>query len=284
MRPKQILDQETLQKNEELKKEYTKLVADIASAETETGALERRKASLNADIQNINAQAAASADAIYKKSYELMQEKMSQSAEIAGLQYQRAEEAHKKEYLSLLEENVKLFTSNINLKQLELATVEKTLSELKDKANAAIEVDKRRMLDEQSKDYYKIIISKEDIDDIALLKDVIKKLNKDPEPINKIIWEIYYKKPTMDLLGRLTPTGTTHCGIYKITNIESGKCYIGQSVDLRNRLRDHIKAGLGIASSNNRFYSEMKNLGPEAFMYEIIEECEREKLNEREKY
>lgn len=88
----------------------------------------------------------------------------------------------------------------------------------------------------------------------------------------------------MDLLGRITPTGKVHCGIYKITNIESGQCYIGQSVDLRSRLRDHIKAGLGISSSNNRFYTELKSLGPEAFMYEIIEECDREKLNEREKY
>ena len=52
MRPKQILDQETLQKNEELKKEHNKLVAAIASAETETGALEKRKASLNKDIQS----------------------------------------------------------------------------------------------------------------------------------------------------------------------------------------------------------------------------------------
>ena len=53
---------------------------------------------------------------------------------------------------------------------------------------------------------------------------------------------------------------------------------------MRNRLRDHIKAGLGIGATNNRFYTEMKSVGPEAFMYEIIEECDRSKLNERERY
>lgn len=74
------------------------------------------------------------------------------------------------------------------------------------------------------------------------------------------------------------------CGIYKITNEETGQCYIGQSVDLRIRIRDHIKAGLGINTSNNRFYSEMKNIGPEQFTYEILEHCNRSKLNEQERF
>ena len=88
----------------------------------------------------------------------------------------------------------------------------------------------------------------------------------------------------MDLLGRLVPTGKNYCGIYKITNIETGQCYIGQSVDIRTRLRDHIKAGLGIGTWNNRFYKELAERGPESFMYEILEECDRPQLNERERY
>lgn len=284
MRPKQILDQETLQKNEELKKEHNKLVAAIASAETETGALEKRKASLNKDIQDISAQASATADAIYKKSYELMQEKMSQSAEIAMFRYQEAEKEYKKEYLSTLAETSQKFSDEITQYQLKINEYENIASDLKNKIDAAIEADKRKALEEDKKKYYELAISDEDKEDIALLKDVAKKLKKDPEPINKVIWEVYYKKPTMDLLGRLTPTGTTHIGIYKITNLKTNQCYIGQSVDLRNRLRDHIKAGLGISSSNNRFYTEMRNEGPEAFMYEILEKCDRSQLNEKERF
>ena len=289
--PKHKVDEEIVQKNNRLKiensslqDEIAKLNAEVASAETETAALERHKSSLYADIDTISKQATAATEEIYKKSYDLMQEKMSQSAEIAMYHYQKAEKEHKDEYLKTLEESTKYFTDTINEKKLELENITNELAILKEKADSAIAADKRRMLDEQSKDYYKIKVSEEDIEDISMLKDVAKKLNKDPEPINKIIWELYYKRPTMDLLGRLTPTGQTHCGIYKITNINSGQCYIGQSVDLRNRLRDHIKAGLGIASSNNRFYTEMKTSGPEAFMYEILEECEREALNERERY
>ena len=284
MRPKQILDQKTLQENEKLKKEHNELIAAIASAKTETNALEKQKISLNKDIQDISEQASAVTNTIYKQSYDLMQEKLSQSAEIAMTQYQKAEKEYQEEYLSTLSETAQEFSNQITNYQLKINEYENVIIDLQNKINTAIEADKRKALKENEKKYYEISISEEDKEDISLLKEVIKKLNKDPEPINKIIWELYYKKPTMDLLGRLTPTGNTHIGIYKITNIETNKCYIGQSVDLRNRLRDHIKAGLGISSSNNRFYTEMKKEGPEAFMYEILEECNKEQLNEKERF
>lgn len=280
MRPKHKLDQETLQKNEDLKRAYGELSAAVASAETAVQALENHKSSLNQDIERISAQAKATTDEIYQKSYDLMQERMSQSAEIAGFKYQRAEEKMKEEYLDLLEENERNLSELCNKVRDKYAE----LNDLKNKALAAIAADKRRILEEDEKNFYKIKISEDEMWDIEILRKVVKELKCDPLPVNKVIWEVYYKKPTMDLLGRLTPTGTTHCGIYKITNIHTGQCYIGQSVDLRNRLRDHIKAGLGIGTTNNRFYTEMKNVGPEAFMYEIIEECDRSKLNERERY
>lgn len=282
--PKHKLDQEIVQKNNELKENLTKLTADIASAETENRALEKQKISLNADIETISAQATATANEIYQKSYDLMQEKLSQSAELAAKEYQKTEEEYQQEYLAMMADNVKKFTEAIGMKQAELATVAEALNILKEKAKAAIAADKRRVLEEEEKNYYKISISENALADIQILREVIKQLKCDPLPINKVIWEVYYKNPTTNLLGRLVPTGTTHIGIYKITNIETGQCYIGQSVDLRSRIRDHIKAGLGINSSNNKFYSEMKNIGPEKFMYEIIEECPRDQLNERERY
>ena len=284
MRPKQILDQETLQKNEELKKEYVDLTAAIASAETGVEALEKQKATLNADIQTISTQASAAADEMYKKSYDLMQERMSQSAEIAMYRYQKAEKEYRDNYLSSMEETARDFSTRMTEFTDAISSAQTQLDNLQAKVNAAIEADKRKALEEDEKKYYELAISEEDKEDIALLKEVVKKLNKDPDPVNKVIWEVYYKKPTIDLLGRLTPTGTIHTGIYKITNLKTNQCYIGQSVDLRNRLRDHIKAGLGIGSSNNRFYTAISNEGPEAFMYEILEECDRSLLNERERY
>ena len=75
--------------------------------------MEKRKASLNQDIQNISAQASATADAMYKKSYDLMQEKMSQSAEIAMVKYQQAEKEYQNEYLSTLAETSQEFIDQI---------------------------------------------------------------------------------------------------------------------------------------------------------------------------
>ena len=213
-----------------------------------------------------------------------MQEKLTKSAEIASQQYQQAEEDYQQEYLRTLEDSAQLFINAIGEKQAELADTENLLANLKAKAQAAIEADKRRVLEEEEKNYYKIAISEDALADIQVLREVTKQLKGDPLPINKVIWDVYYKNPTTNLLGRITPSGQAHIGIYKITNLDTGRCYIGQSVDLRTRIRDHIKAGLGINSSNNKFYSEMKDLGPEKFMYEIVEECDRTQLNERERY
>jgi len=36
------------------------------------------------------------------------------------------------------------------------------------------------------------------------------------------------------------------CGIYKITNLLTNECYIGQSVNISDRWKQHCKCGLGI--------------------------------------
>ena len=284
MRPKHKLDEEILQKNIELKEEYAKLSANITSTEREINALADKKKSLAIDIDNISEQATKTAETIYKKSYALMQEKLEQSAKIESEKYQKEKEKAEEEYLNLLADNASKYYEDVQKREESIKAYDLQLNDIKTKFQTAIEAYKRLELQKNELLYYKIQISEEDKEDIRLLKKVSKNLNKDAEPINKIIWESYYKKPTMDLLGRLTPTGQTHIGIYKITNEQTGQCYIGQSADLRNRIRDHVKAGLGINSSNNRFYTEMKNIGPENFKFEILEECERSQLNEREKY
>ena len=80
--PKHKVDEEILQKNNRLKienshlqNELTQLTANVATAEIETEALEKRKQSLNADIKTISAQATETANEMYQKSYDLMQEK-----------------------------------------------------------------------------------------------------------------------------------------------------------------------------------------------------------------
>lgn len=71
-----------------------------------------------------------------------------------------------------------------------------------------------------------------------------------------------------------------NCYIYKIIN-PKGKVYIGQTVNLSTR-KAHYK-GLH-CSKQRKVYSSIKKYGWENHIFEVIETCKREDLNEREKY
>lgn len=70
-------------------------------------------------------------------------------------------------------------------------------------------------------------------------------------------------------------------GIYKITNKLNGQCYIGQSINIARRWKEHIQASI---SKNSRLYIAMRKYTIENFTFEIVEECSEEQLNEKEKY
>ena len=68
-------------------------------------------------------------------------------------------------------------------------------------------------------------------------------------------------------------------GIYKITNKINGKCYIGQSINIEQRLKDHRNC-----KANKPLYRAFKKYGIENFDFEVLEECSKEELNEKEIY
>ena len=69
-------------------------------------------------------------------------------------------------------------------------------------------------------------------------------------------------------------------GIYKITNLTNNKVYIGQSVNITRRLQEH-KTG---HNKNSSIDQAIRQEGLENFKFEIIECCNFNNLNEREKY
>ena len=71
-------------------------------------------------------------------------------------------------------------------------------------------------------------------------------------------------------------------GIYKITNTENGRCYIGQSRDIEARWQKHLSAYKSYPDWE--LYRAFKKYGISKFTFEIIEECQIEELNEREIY
>lgn len=75
------------------------------------------------------------------------------------------------------------------------------------------------------------------------------------------------------------------CGVYKITNLQTEECYIGQAHDVRLRWNDHVKAAIGIDTpAGNKLYSAMQEYGIENFSFELLEECPPQDLDKKEKY
>ena len=66
-------------------------------------------------------------------------------------------------------------------------------------------------------------------------------------------------------------------GIYKVTNKINGKVYIGQSVDIGKRWRQHMTA-----KDDIYFHKAIQKYGVENFEWEVIEQCKRKDLDERE--
>ena len=160
---------------------------------------------------------------------------------------------------------------------------ENQLNNLQQMANAAIESNKRAAADKQQKDFYRLQLDEIDKEEIKRIRSIEPYLRK-KEPLNKVIWKVYYEKPCTDLIGRVVGQGRK-TGIYKITNIDNGMCYVGQAVDIAERWKQHIKRGIGAdPPTQNKLYPATLAIGVENFMFEIIEECSGNLLNEKEDY
>lgn len=131
--------------------------------------------------------------------------------------------------------------------------------------------------------FYSLNPSQEDIDDIQTLERIKNKLHQ-PRILCMLIWSTYFQKPMTQLCNNILGVKEI-CGIYKITNQETNQCYIGQSVDIAKRWKDHIKCGLGIDTpANNKLYQSMAEYGVWNFTFEVLEECPKNQLNEKERF
>lgn len=150
------------------------------------------------------------------------------------------------------------------------------------------EIISRFKADEERKtkaDFYRIQIKESDKEDIKKLRQVAETLHN-PTILYKLIWENYYKTPFTQMVGRVVPPTNGAVGIYKITNLQNGKCYIGQTMQkFSDRWRSHVRRGVRAEPGTmNKLYNEMWDIGVENFTFEIITTCPPQELNEKEKY
>ena len=272
----QKYDLETAEINEKLR-------ADVLKLSNEQASLVAKREEILASIDTLQRQAKESAKTLYEESYKLANEKMEQAAETISNKYKEMEKKAEQEYLNSLADYTKSFSVKLDLKNRELIEIEERLSDLSAKVDAAVEASKRAEELRVKQDFYRLNLSDADIEEISRLREVTPYL-RNSEPLNKVIWKVYYEKPTTDLIGRVVGTGT-HTGIYKITNIKSQKCYVGQAANIADRWKQHIKRGIGAETpTRNKLYPAMLEEGIENFTFEIVEEVDRTLLNDREDY
>lgn len=70
-------------------------------------------------------------------------------------------------------------------------------------------------------------------------------------------------------------------GIYIIKNKINNKVYIGQSINIKNRWKGHIKAS---KTNDSHLYRAIRKYGLENFDFDVLEECSKEYLDEKENY
>lgn len=269
--------------NNNLIGEKWRLEGETKQLQIELASLQAKRDEVQSSIFSLEQQAKESADIFYQKNMEIAQTNLDKSLENASNYYTIQTEQYQNDYKEMMADCAQSISDLINQKRIELKELDLAIKEQSEKVNASVEASKRAEEIRSQSDFYKLTIPKEDLDEIKELREVEKHL-RNPEPLNKVIWKCYYEKPTTDLIGRVIGSGT-HTGIYKITNLTNQMCYVGQAANLAERWKQHIKRGLGADPvTKNKLYPAMKAIGVENFSFEVIEECERSKLDEREDY
>ena len=169
--------------------------------------------------------------------------------------------------------------SNLQLKLIQEANVVKAeLDQIKATRAAALQALTREKEIEQQLSFYCLQISDNDIKDIGVLETVAPKLSK-PRVLYMLIWQTFFRTPMTTLCNNIIGT-QVKSGIYKITNIKTKECYIGQAVDLASRWKDHAKCGLRIDTpAGNELYKSMQEYGIWNFSWEVLEEVPPAQLN-----
>ena len=74
------------------------------------------------------------------------------------------------------------------------------------------------------------------------------------------------------------------CGIYKIENLVNHKMYIGQSHKIKRRWSDHKKVLRKGKNKNHLLQDDWDIYGESNFVFEVLELCSDEELDEKEQY
>ena len=148
---------------------------------------------------------------------------------------------------------------------------------------AILEPLRKYEMEQQERLFYTIQVPDEYKDDINFLITTVSQKVQHPDIINKLVWAEYVK-PYIDSTFKRVGIEDKP-GIYKITHIDSGKCYIGKSTNVKKRIADHFKSSIGIKTiADQAVHHEIWKTGFWNWTIEVVIYCDKEKLSEMEKY
>lgn len=137
--------------------------------------------------------------------------------------------------------------------------------------------------EKQAKLYYTIQLPEEFQEDIEYLLTTVADKVQHQDIISKLVWAEYVKPNLEDTFKRIAIKAEP--GIYKLTSLSTGKCYIGKSTNVKTRIADHFKSAVGIKSiADQAVHHAILKEGFWNWQIEVITYCDKDQLSELEKY
>lgn len=163
-----------------------------------------------------------------------------------------------------------------------LSILEEELNKLKNTRTAILEAQLREEEIKNKATFYTLQLSEADKHDVAYLTSIEYNL-REPRPLRMLIWSTFYRDKVNELAARVGAVSA--CGIYKITHIDSGISYVGQATNIKERWASHVKCSLGIDTPvTSQLYAFTREKGIDNFTFEVLEKCQANELNEKEKF
>ena len=268
----------TTKKNTEIELENKKRLEKLERLRIEQTAQEQNLVLLKNNINTLN-------NSIQEKNEELNRLHQ-QSINSLEVEKQLSEQAFDNYFKTLdqqYDKTDKEYAAKVQSCEKELSLVQADLDKMREMRAAAQQALLKEQEIKENKDNYRLIPTDADLADIKTLERVKRQLNK-PRILSMLIWQTYWQ-PIAKRQFPIIIKAKTATGIYKITNIITEQCYIGQAIDIYKRWSQHAKCGLGIDTPpGNKLYKAIQEYGLENFTFEVLTECNSTELDEKEKY
>ena len=214
-----------------------------------------------------------------KRRTEALEETFHEKRANQQLMYQEAQAECEKQIQKIKDEANQEYIETTNA----IASFRAAKAELKQKFDGIINGLMQYEKEQQEKLFYTIQLPEEYQEDIEFLLTTVAAKVQHPDIISKLVWQEYVKPNLEDTFKRIEIKAEP--GIYKLTSLINGKCYVGKSVDVKKRISDHFKSVVGIKSiADQAVHHAILKEGFWNWQIEILTYGEKEQLNDLEKY